>query len=148
MTGSAASTLGSKRSSWCASSQQTRTGGTSYPQRGPMGAQSHADACCPARAAPGRRRRFAAPAGWLRGLAALALALAAVAGVASADDVDEETYTPRTFDGVGNNEANPDWGAVGTAQVGGHYVRGFLGQEGAVELQPGLGGTCGVRKSW
>lgn len=60
------------------------------------------------------RRRFAAPAAWLMGLAVVALA--AGAGV-SADEVDEVTYTPRAFDGVGNNEANPDWGAVGTAQV-------------------------------
>lgn len=35
----------------------------------------------------------------------------------SADDVQQFNFTPRSFDGVGNNEANPEWGAAGTPQV-------------------------------
>lgn len=36
----------------------------------------------------------------------------------SAEDLDDEIFTPRSFDGVGNNEAFPAWGAVGTTLVG------------------------------
>ncbi|CAM9513650.1 unnamed protein product, partial [Ectocarpus sp. 13 AM-2016] len=34
-----------------------------------------------------------------------------------ADDLDLEEFTPRSFDGVGNNEAFPSWGAVGATQL-------------------------------
>lgn len=62
------------------------------------------------------------------GLGATAAATATLAATAvwlmmtvvrvSADDVDTDIFTPRSFDGMGNNEANPDWGAAGTTQVG------------------------------
>lgn len=40
---------------------------------------------------------------------------AALAGLAAA--VDEPGFAPRSFDGMGNNEENPEWGAAGTSQV-------------------------------
>lgn len=40
---------------------------------------------------------------------------AALAGLAAA--VDEPPFAPRSFDGWGNNEDNPEWGAAGTSQV-------------------------------
>lgn len=40
---------------------------------------------------------------------------AALAGLAAA--VDEPGFAPRSFDGTGNNEDNPEWGAAGTSQV-------------------------------
>lgn len=35
----------------------------------------------------------------------------------SADDLEADDFTPRSYDGVGNNEAFTDWGAVGTTLV-------------------------------
>lgn len=55
--------------------------------------------------------------------AAAAYSVGVVTPVA-ADEVQQFNFTPRSFDGVGNNEANPDWGAAGTPQV---LVYAFLG---------------------
>ncbi|CAM9150376.1 unnamed protein product [Ectocarpus sp. 12 AP-2014] len=35
----------------------------------------------------------------------------------SADDLPTDEFTPRSYDGVGNNEANPTWGAVGAIEL-------------------------------
>lgn len=40
---------------------------------------------------------------------------AAFAGLAAA--VDEPDFAPRSYDGSGNNEEYPGWGAAGTSQV-------------------------------
>eukprot|EP00752_Nemacystus_decipiens_P002581 g2416.t2 len=57
---------------------------------------------------------------------------------ASADDVQQFNFTPRSFDGVGNNEANPEWGAAGTPQirslVGADYADAAFSPPG--ELRP------------
>lgn len=37
--------------------------------------------------------------------------------LAVAAAVDEEIFTARSYDGTGNNEDNPTWGAAGTTQV-------------------------------
>lgn len=46
-----------------------------------------------------------------------------VSMVVSAEDLDDEIFTPRSFDGVGNNEVFPAWGAVGTTLVSAVCVR-------------------------
>ncbi|CAN0025010.1 unnamed protein product [Ectocarpus sp. 6 AP-2014] len=51
------------------------------------------------------------------GAAAVAASALLVGQTVLADDLDLEEFTPRSFDGVGNNEAFPSWGAVGATQL-------------------------------